>query len=330
MPEYDFSIRQMVEDDLAAVAEVEAGVFTDWYRAYRRDPEPLPERTRAELRFASSRDPKGNFVAIARDGAMAGFIFSRTWGSVGWFGTFGVPTQLQGLGVGKALVARTVDHLRGKATTIGLETMPESGANLGLYTKAGFVAAYPTVVLELSLIHEAERLKALGSDDPLVWDLEDVPTRAAMLEGVRAIGHSHVPGLDYTSEVEAIREHGFGETLLATDGDGRVDGFAVLRTAPFRGDDTSGRAYLHILAVAPEADSAGAVSDLLHAVWVRATKLGFSKLVTGLSARYHDALTLLLNNGFHARRAAIRMVERGGAQENFLPASGVNVSRWAG
>jgi len=330
MPGIDFSVRQMVEGDLPAVAEVEAGVFTDWYRTYRRDPEPLPERTVAELRYASSRDPRGNFVAIASDGAMVGFMFSRLWGRVGWMGTFGVPTQLQGLGVGRALVEQTLTYLRKKATVIGLETMPESGANIGLYIRTGFVTAYPTVVLELSLIQQAEQLKGANPDGVTVWDEEGWPARKRMLGEIREISGAHLPGLDYTVEVEGMREHSFGETLLSTDAAGRVDGFAVLRTAPFRGEDTSGRVYLHILAVGPGSDADRVIQSLLRGVWVRATKLGFTTVVTGVNARYQHAIELLLSKGFRAMRAAIRMVERTAPPEIFTPSSGINASRWAG
>ncbi len=330
MARIDFSVRQMTEADLRGVAEVEAGVFTDWYRVHRRDPAPLPERTLRELHYASSRDPEGNFVAIATDGSLAGFVFSRTWGRVGWFGTFGVPTQLQGLGVGRALVDRTVDHLLSRASVVGLETMPESGANIGLYAKAGFVATHPTIVLELSLIHEVDRLKGLGPDDVLAWGTQEDGARTRMLDEMREISDAHLTGLDYAPEIEGIREHGFGETFLSTGPGGRVDGFAVLRTEPFRSEGTSGRAYLHILATAPGSDAAAVVPHLLRAVWTRATSIGLSSVVTGVSARYHCALRLLLASGFKVRRAAIRMVEQTAAPDIFKPSVGINVSRWAG
>ena len=74
----NFTLRKMTQQDLRAVAEIEAGVFTDWYRIYRREPEPLSERTVEALRYAISLDPEGNLVAVADDGAMVGFILART------------------------------------------------------------------------------------------------------------------------------------------------------------------------------------------------------------------------------------------------------------
>jgi len=161
----EFALRQMTEDDFAAVAEVEAGVFTDWYRVHRRDPSPIAERTNEELAYATSIDPPGNHVAIAADGALVGFILARRWGKVGWFGTFGVPTQFQGLGIGRALIECSMAHLRSRASVIGLETMPESGANIGLYASVGFAVTFPTIVLELSLVRNSQRLGGTPLDE---------------------------------------------------------------------------------------------------------------------------------------------------------------------
>ncbi|MCD4690620.1 GNAT family N-acetyltransferase, partial [bacterium] len=169
MSRMEFAIRTMTEVDLAAVAELEAGVFTDWYRVNRKPQAALPERSLRSLRYSVSFDPDANLVAIAEDGAMVGFILARTWGRIGWFGTFGVPTQFQGMGIGTALVENVLDYLHPRADVIGLETMPESGANLGLYMKAGFAAAFPTLLMELSLIRNSDNLKGLPSDELRLW-----------------------------------------------------------------------------------------------------------------------------------------------------------------
>lgn len=330
MTSMEFTVREMAPADLGEVAEIEASVFTDWYRIHRRDPQPLPRRTVEELRYATSLDPRGNFVAVAADGALAGFVLSRTWGRVGWFGTFGVPTQLQNLGVGSALLGRAIEYLSPRADVIGLETMPESGANIGLYAKRGFVVTFPTLILELSLIREAERLRRHADGGCLAWDAQGQGARKRLLKSVRDISDSLHPGLDYSREVTAIDEHGFGKTLLATDRAGAVEGFAIVRTAPFREDDTSGRAYVHVLAVRDEAHDEGVLLRLLGGVWSATTKLGFSKVVTGLSARHSRALRLLLGSGFRCVRAAIRMVEGSGVSLVSRADEFVHLSRWAG
>lgn len=325
----DFTIRQMVEDDLPAVAEIEAGVFTDWNRRHRRDPEPLAQRTHEDLLYTMSFDPQGNLVGIASDGSLVGFIFSRSWGEVGWFGTFGVPTQHQGSGIGRALMGESVAYLREHVRTVGLETMPESGTNLGLYTKGGFAVTHPTILLTLSLLREADRLKGLAAADVNALDPGDSSATGALKE-IRGICRALLPGLDYTREIVAVDRHALGETLVSLGDGGRLDGFAVLRTAPFREQDVSGRAYLHVLAVRPGADDQHVLADLLRQVWARATARGFSRVVTGVSGMHQRALELLLRGGFRVVRAALRMVEQTAPPAFFEPSARIDVSRWAG
>ena len=325
---FEFNIRRMGEGDLAAVAEVEAGVFTDWYRVHRRDPEPLPERTIEELRYATSIDPGGNLVAVSAEGAIVGFVLARKWGSVGWFGTFGVPTQFQGLGIGKALIAATVRHLRESVSIVGLETMPESGSNIGLYSRTGFVVGYPTIILESALQGETED-GPHGGGEIAVWSAQDPETRGRFAEQVREIGDGIVRGLDYLPEVEAIEKHGFGETFLCIEG-GDVSGFAVLRTAPFRRIDRVGRGYIHLLALRTGCDRGQSISRLLARVRAAAAAAGLTGVVAGVSARYPQALELFYENGFRSQRASIRMIERSSRPDIFERSPEVNSSRWVG
>jgi ribosomal protein S18 acetylase RimI-like enzyme len=326
----NFTLRTMTELDLPSVAEIEAGVFTDWYRIYRREPEPLSERTVEALRYAISLDPDGNLVAVADDGAMVGFILARTWGKVGWFGTFGVPTQFQGLGIGTALVNRAVDYLEQKADIIGLETMPESGANIGLYTKLGFVATYPTHILELSLIREAERFSNPRVEETVVWETLGSSGLRRTLREMREISDSILSGLDYSGEVEAIHAHGFGRTLLSRGAGDRLDGFVILRSTSIRRENISGRAYIHALAVRPGADGPAVLDDLLRQVWASCVSLGLARVAAGLSGRYQSALLLLLERGFRVMRAGIRMVRLPVSEEVFSASDAIHLSRWAG
>jgi len=322
----EFTIRKMCEADLGQVASIEAGAFTDWYRVHRRDPEPLPERTLDELRYATSIDPDANLVAVSAEGAMVGFILARSWGSVGWFGTFGVQTQFQGLGIGKALIACTVRHLKKSCSVIGLETMPESGANLGLYARMGFVVGYPTVIVESGLERSGEDS---GGTEIVPWGPLGPGEREELLEGVRDIGDAILSGLDYTVAIEAMSRHGFGETFFATDGR-RLDGFAVLRTAPFRKVDGQRHGYVHAMALRNGCDRERVLGGLLDRMRERASEAGRASLVAGVSGRYPEALDLLYSQGFRSKRASIRMIERPSSPEVFERSPQVNSSRWVG
>ena len=248
---------------------------------------------------------------------------------MGWFGTFGVPTQFQGLGIGRALVSCTVEHLRSRASTVGLETMPESGGNIGLYARSGFDVTFPTVILESVLDPGSSGADEGDGEHVAAWSSLDEDARRRVAEQMREIGDGILPGLDYTPEVEAIERHEFGETLLCFDG-ADLAGFAVLRTAPFRKVERHARGYVHALALRPGCDRAAVMFSLLNRARSRCLEAGLARLVSGVSTRYPDALGLFYSNGFRSQRAAIRMVDRSSRPDIFERSSEVNSSRWVG
>jgi len=322
-----FSVRPMRHEDLRGVAELEAGVFTDWGRVHRHDTEPLPERTGEELEYAASFDPDGNLVAIVEEGALAGFIFARTWGRVGWFGTFGVPTQLQGFGIGTALLSRCIAYLRGRADTIGLETMPESGANIALYCREGFRMLPPTIVVELPLVRLSERFEGA---EALLWSEADRGSRRRLIGRMAAITGGHLKGLDLRREVQALEERGLGETVLAIGRDRRLAGFALLRIAPYRERSADGRAYIHALAVRSGPGDEEILEDLLRGIWVVGKRRGFTRVVGGVQGRYARAVDLLFERGFRGVRTAVTMAAEDSLPEVFEPSDAINLGRWAG
>jgi len=141
------TIRPMRQADLDAVRSVDAAAFNASRRQLTGRQQPLPSRTRARVKSLLEKDPKGCFVA-EEDRQVLGLIFSRSWGSGCWPGTLAVLPEHQGRGVGKLLLQASLRYLRRSPhRVIGLETMPDSPTNLGLYLKPGFRLSFPTLVL---------------------------------------------------------------------------------------------------------------------------------------------------------------------------------------
>ena len=112
----------MVEADADVVRYLDQAAFSAWMQQ-RGYGEPMPRRTRQNVLGMRARDPDGCFVAQA-EGRAVGYVFSRTWGRVGWFGTLGVHPHFQGRSIGRALVHAAVAYLdRRGCTTIGLGTV---------------------------------------------------------------------------------------------------------------------------------------------------------------------------------------------------------------
>lgn len=316
-------IRLMREEDTDAVRQVDALAFGAWWRQLRGEPAELPRRTRTNVLALREKDPEGCFVA-EEEGRVVGLIFSRTWGGVGWFGTFAVLPEYQGRGIGKRLIGASLDYLcQDPSRVIGLETMPESPYNLGLYLRRGFQVRLPTLLLGKTLESSA------GDDVDLPrWSSADAGTRERWLDDLReATGRIH-PALDYTKEIASTARHGLGETLVLTDG-GRAVGLSTVWLVSSRegwGEELAG---VQILALRPAHTNEETFRVLLDATEALARAHGKQKLTLPVNGRHAWALERLLRWGYRVERAMVRLVlnrtDAGPSVDNC-----VNLSRWAG
>jgi ribosomal protein S18 acetylase RimI-like enzyme len=317
------TIRPMHEDDLDRVSEIEAVAFGAWYRQTYGGESGIPPRTQSNVHSCLVKDPGGCFVA-EESGELAGFIFSRTWGSVGWFGTFAVLPEWQGQGIGKRLVAASLGYLRQwSGRVIGLSTMPESPYNLGLYLNLGFRMRHLTLLLRKSLAGAPERSIELPC-----WSEASPTTQAGWLADLReAWGRIH-PGLDYSKEITVTAQSGQGETVILTEGD-EAAGMAVVGL-------TSGRQGLEtrygntlVLALDPAHTDTGRFRTLLAGAESMVRVRGPQEILVPVNGRHTWALEHLLSWGYRVERAMLRMVlagtDRGPTVDDY-----VNLVRWAG
>jgi len=91
------------------------------------------------------------------NGQIVAYAFSRLWGTVGWIGPLAVIPEFQGQALGKEMVLTCVDFLKESgAQTIGLETMPRSYKNIGLYSRLGFLPQSLTVEMTRTVYPKPE------------------------------------------------------------------------------------------------------------------------------------------------------------------------------
>ncbi|MEJ2736452.1 MAG: GNAT family N-acetyltransferase [Anaerolineae bacterium] len=317
------NVRTMQEHDLERVIEIEAAAFGAWYKQTYGREGGIPPRTQTNVRSCLAKDPAGCFVAEEED-QVVGFVLSRTWGSVGWFGTFSVLPEWQGQGIGKQLVAASLGYLRQRpGRVIGLSTMPESPYNLGLYLNLGFQIRRLTLFLRKSLPGSPERA------DPLpCWSQATPATRDGWLAGLREASDRIRPGLDYSKEILVSAQYGQGETVVLTER-GQAVGMAVVWL-------TSGRQGLEatfgntlVLALDPAHTDAGRFRALLAGTEAMVRARGLEEILLPVNARHTWALEQLLRWGYRVERAMVRMVlagtDRGPAVDDQ-----VNLVRWAG
>jgi len=169
-------------------------------------------------------DPEGSFIAVDEHDLPVGYIFTRTLGEVGFFGPFGVVPRAQASHVGKALVEATVRYMeRCRCTTIGLETMPETAYNLGLYSKLGFRLFTMTLRLHKEV---GPGPSELPSNVEVVTHPSD-----ALLASIRDVSRTLEPGLDQSKEVGLLRQYPLG-AVLTYEKEGAVRGFALCYAFP--------------------------------------------------------------------------------------------------
>ncbi|HEC35256.1 MAG TPA: GNAT family N-acetyltransferase [Anaerolineae bacterium] len=311
-----FEIRLMTEADADTVRHIDQSAFGDWMHR-RGHGEPMPLRTRANVLSLWSRDPQGCFVAEV-EGRAVGYVFSRTWGRVGWFGTLGVHPRFQGRSIGRALVHASVKYLDWRGcTTIGLGTMPEEPKNVGLYARCGFRPDHLTVILAWAAA-PASRLPAYT----LFSELPSQERDRLLQDALPRISGEARPGLDYSPEVRAAAVDGYGETLLLGD-PGDPWGFAVVRTRPKWEDRPLGTFNVEAgVLAAGEEDRLG---DLLALLADFAARRGVTRVLLPVNGYHWPALERLLALGCRAIHTRLRMILR---QEPARPSS-VDLSTWA-
>lgn len=317
------TIRPMRDEDADAVREVDAVAFWTWERQVRGEAAQRQRRTRTNVLACREKDPEG--CCVADDGQrVVGFIFSRTWGGVGWFGTFAVLPECQGRGIGQQLIAASLEYLRqDPRRVIGLETMPGSPYNLGLYLRQGFQARFPTLLLSKNL-----EQRALDGVDLPRWSTASAGTRERWLADLREVTGRIQPRLDYTKEIISTARNGLGETMVLADG-ARAIGMSVVWLVGSREGLGEERASTHILALHPVHTDEEAFRALLGASEALARARGKRKLTLPVNARHAWALERLLEWGYRVERAMVRMVLEG-TDEGPSTDNCVNLSRWAG
>jgi ribosomal protein S18 acetylase RimI-like enzyme len=317
------SIRAMQEDDLERVIEIESDAFGAWYRQTHGGEGDIPRRTRTNVLSCLTKDPEGCFVA-QEDDQIVGFVLSRTWGSVGWFGTFSVLPEWQGQGIGKQLVAASLGYLRQRPDrVIGLSTMPESPYNLGLYLKQGFQMRQLTLFLQKSLAGSPG-----GSIEVPRWSQASPVTREHWLASLlEASGRIH-PGLDYRKEIVVTAQYEQGETLVLTEG-GQAVGMAVVWLTSTRQGQEAKVGNTLVLALDPAHTDIDRFQALLAGAESMVRAHGLMEIVVPVNGRHTWALEQLLQWDYRVERAMLRMV-LAGTDSGPAVDRHVNLVRWAG
>jgi ribosomal protein S18 acetylase RimI-like enzyme len=332
-------VRQMRSDDLSQVNSIFAKAFSE-----ARIEEGLKHHRVSPCRpefMLMYLDRSGEGALVAEDRKrVAGFSFSHLYGLTGWMGPIAVLPRYQSSGVGKMLVTRSVDYLRGRGARImGLETMPRNFRNIGFYLRLGFEAG-PLCLDMVGRAHSGPPEDSDGPGEILQFGERPETERAQLLEGIGAMAEHIAPGLDYRGEVLLNMRHEYGETVILKDGAaGSVAGFAVCHVEPYGQFEEKRELKVNVLAVdsagedgaraddvVPSRSALARLSSLLYGVRALAAREGLSFVRVHPRVDKSHALRKLLSMGFTVAYSDLRMWVIGFRETE--PASVVHFCRW--
>ncbi len=248
-------------------------------------------------------DPAGTLVA-ERGGQVVGVIGGACWGSLAWFGPVGVDPRCQREGIGRSLVTAWMDVQQARgARLLGLETYPQSGDHLRLYTALGFRPLWLSAALSRRVAHGA----AIPGGVHRFSTLPETERRRA-LAALREMAEEVFPGLDWSTEITGTLAAG-GDMLVLAPGGGVLGG-AVCQVDTLSPGATL---FISVAAVRPGPEARAGFLRLLAAVEALAWQLGRARVVARVCTRYEAAHAALRAAGFREEGAMARLKRGGGA-----------------
>ncbi|HEX6643820.1 MAG TPA: GNAT family N-acetyltransferase [Gemmatimonadales bacterium] len=298
--------------DVEALNRVFSEAFTDRYSRDGLTGVRVPHLNPLVWRYAIEDAGDGAMIWRDADGGIAGFNMVHRSGSEGWMGPIAVRPDLQGSGLGTAMVRAGIEWLeRAGAGTIGLETMPRTVENIGFYSRLGFVPGPLTVTMVRDLaqapVRALERLSEAGA------------LEAALAE-CRTLTGSLVPGVDFTRELALTHELALGDTALVRR-NGALAGFVLWHAAPLAAGRP--RDELRVLKiVATDLAVFGELIDLVQGV---AETERVRRVAVRCQTAHADAYLQLVAQGFRVHWTDLRMTLRHRPEQ---ATRGVVMSNW--
>lgn len=272
---------------------------------------PTVNRTKKNLLYYLGKEPRGCFLA-EMDGRIIGAIYSHIWGKIGWFGPLEVASRCQGQGVGKSLVARSVQYLKSRdCETIGLETMAGSVKNAAFYSKMGFKPKAFSYVL-FKTLGRAER--NAPAPDLRAFEIErDIKTAKVSWNFIQS-------GLDYEIEFRSEKINNLGYAMALDTK--QCLGHAIVHT--YEMFEPSENAIIKLIVASKGGEQA--VESLLKACEIKAIEADKSGIFVRKYATTPPDANFFFRQGYVLQSTSMRMMLQGNDEAGDC----MHVSCWSG
>lgn len=289
-------IRPLGESDLRAAERI----FRLAFGTFLGMPEPSAFMGDADLTTNRRHAAPAAALGAYAGETLLGSNFATRWGSFGFLGPLTVHPDHWGNGIGKRLMAATMDLFEEWGTRqVGLFTFPESALHIGLYRAFGFSPQALTPVLSRPVV---------APPTGLAWTTlskADASARSALIAAARDLTDEVSSGLDVTAEIMAVANQGLGDTVFIHDGS-ELTGLAVCH-AGAGSEAGSGTVYVKFGAVRSGDGAPAAFARLLDACEALAGDRGAAQLVAGVNSARADAHRLLQAKGFRVFLTGLAM-----------------------
>ncbi len=306
------------EEDIGELNRVFAEAFTDRYRRDGMVGVRVPELNPKVWLYALRDAGEGAMIWRNDSGQLIAFNIAHHSGVEGWMGPLAVKPDLQGRGVGKAIVLAAAEWLADcGVSTLGLETMPRTVDNIGFYSRLGFVPGHMTITMTSPPVRDTTPgAFTLLSEAPSA-DQQSL-LRACATRLSRTAG-----GYDFTRELVLTRDLELGDTVVLLDGHGDVTGFALWHSVAL----ADSRVEDEIRVLKLFAESVNSFEALLQALESCARRMGVSRVAVRCQGSFRSAYRVLVSRGYSVRWTDLRMTLQD-FPEAVVPDGEILLSNW--
>lgn len=315
-------IRKMRVEDLVDAKGIDLICWNDLMEKSYGIKGKLSARTDESILSFLHSDPEGAFVASDEFAGVIGSCFSHVWGTTGWVGPLSVLPSYQARGLGKELLRSSLTYLEDqRCVDIGLETMPESSTNLGMYLKVGLRPEGMVFVLGKKI--EPHELQDETFERVSIERFSESQAQEDIKARFKNISNALRMGLDYSKEVDLTMKYSLGDTLVATLKE-KVAGFAVVHTVQKRMNISA--TSVRMLAVDPGA-KLDVFETLIASAELMAADAGTKEISIAVPASCRRALDSVFSRGYSIVQSFERLMWMGSSG---MSDTSFNLCTWSG
>jgi hypothetical protein len=265
-----------------------------------------------------AKNPKGSLVAVAEKEKVVGCVFCHRWGETGWLGPMVVDNAYQGRGIGRSLLNLATEYMvETECSVIGLETMPQTVGNVGLYLRNGY---YP----ENLRIRLGKEIKPdpVSEQDSLIYCL-DFSEAAPFFKDIRRISQEVDSMIDYSQEVKATYDFELGRCFFWKEY-GEIQGFLLYHWV-----SSGARAVIKAMACQPGPSSVNRFGVFLDHCERVLAKEGIRQLILPVYGAHRKVIDSVLQRKYQILHVGVRMFYRK-AEDNPELSDIIHLAQWSG